>query len=191
MPSRVSDRATSTGDKTMSGSLSRRRETGMDGTKEYHMTDDNKVQTVELASELTIAWLSNTNTRASAEDVTAFLAAMAAAVGSLSATVETAEQDMAPVYAGAVTARKSLSSPDQIISMIDGKPYSSLKRHLAKLGLTPDEYRRRYGLKADYPMVAPGYSERRRVIAMETGLGRKPDQKATVKKAVKPITVVK
>ena len=137
------------------------------------MTDDNKVQAVELASDLTIAWLSNTNTRASAEDVTAFLAAMAAAVGSLSATVETAEQDMAPVYAGAVTARKSLSSPDQIISMIDGKPYSSLTRHLKRHGLTPAEYRERYNLKADYPMVAPGYSERRRAIAHEAGLGRK------------------
>jgi len=73
-----------------------------------------------------------------------------------------------------VSARKSLSRRDAIISMIDGKPYKTLRRHLTGHGLTPEEYRERYGLKADYPMVAPEYSEARRAMAKKIGLGRKP-----------------
>lgn len=80
----------------------------------------------------------------------------------------------APEYVAAVTARKSLSDPTRIISMIDGKPYSSLKRHLTSHGLTPDEYRQRYNLPASYPMVAPAYSELRKTLAKKLGLGRKP-----------------
>jgi predicted transcriptional regulator len=57
--------------------------------------------------------------------------------------------------------------------MIDGKPYMSLARHLKSHGLTPDEYRQRYGLKPDYPMVAPAYSQARRAMALRIGLGGK------------------
>lgn len=78
------------------------------------------------------------------------------------------------VYTPAVTARKSLANPDVIISMIDGKPYKTLRRHLATHGMTPHQYRERYGLKADYPMVAPTYSDTRRAMAKKIGLGRKP-----------------
>lgn len=78
-----------------------------------------------------------------------------------------------PEYVPAVTVRKSLASRDQIISMIDGKAYKTLKRHLAGHGLTPADYRSRYNLPADYPMVAPGYSEHRREVAKRLGLGRK------------------
>jgi predicted transcriptional regulator len=77
-------------------------------------------------------------------------------------------------YVPAVSVRKSLGSRDHLISMIDGKPYKTLKRHLAGHGLTPAEYRSRYNLAADYPMVAPGYSETRREVAKRLGLGRKP-----------------
>jgi predicted transcriptional regulator len=77
----------------------------------------------------------------------------------------------------AVTVRKSLASPDKIISLIDGKPYSTLKRHLAGHGLTPDQYRERYGLKADYPMTAPAYSEKRKALAKKIGLGAKGRQR--------------
>ena len=56
----------------------------------------------------------------------------------------------------------------------DGKPYKTLRRHLAGHGLTPDDYRQRYGLKADYPMVAESYSQARRDMAKKIGLGRKP-----------------
>lgn len=78
-----------------------------------------------------------------------------------------------PEYKPAVSVRKSLGSPTHIISMIDGKPYQTLKRHLSSHGLTPQEYKERYSLPRDYPMVAPAYSENRRAIAERLGLGRK------------------
>ncbi|MBE2994251.1 MucR family transcriptional regulator [Sphingomonas sp. CFBP 13603] len=139
------------------------------------MSDD--ISAVELAAELTAAWLANPNTRTSADDVPAFLISMHAAVAQLSGTAApaTAEEPM-QTFEPAVTARKSLSSPDHIISMIDGKPYKTLRRHLSTNGLTPEEYRARYNLKSDYPMVAPSYSEARRTMAKSIGLGRKPGQ---------------
>jgi predicted transcriptional regulator len=88
-----------------------------------------------------------------------------------SAAAPSAEQ--ASEFTAAVTARKSLASKDHIISMIDGKPYKTLRRHLSTHGLTPADYRQRYNLKADYPMVAPSYSEARRSMAQKIGLGRK------------------
>jgi predicted transcriptional regulator len=56
-----------------------------------------------------------------------------------------------------------------------------LTRHLSTNGLTPAQYRERYGLKPDYPMTAPAYSEQRRQMAKKIGLGRKPAQKAAAK----------
>lgn len=130
---------------------------------------------VELATELTIAWLSNPNTRASGEDVPAFLQKMHEAVNQLSTTGQAvAAEEPSGDYSPAVSVRKSLASKDHIISMIDGKPYKTLRRHLAGHGLTPAEYRQRYGLKPDYPMVAETYSEARRAMAKKIGLGRKP-----------------
>ncbi|WP_458439265.1 Ros/MucR family transcriptional regulator [Methylorubrum extorquens] len=61
-------------------------------------------------------------------------------------------------------------TPDALISFIDAEPYMMLKRHLRRHGLDPDSYRTRYGLPADYPMVAPNYSERRSEIARSFGL---------------------
>lgn len=84
-----------------------------------------------------------------------------------------AEAEPAQEYTPAVTARKSLANPDFIISMIDGKPYKTRRRHLSTNGMTPNDYRQRYGLKADYPMVAATYSESRRAMAHKIGLGRK------------------
>lgn len=138
---------------------------------------------VELATELTIAWLANPNTRTNADDVPAFLNKMYETVSVLvGGNASTAEPEAsAQEYTPAVTARKSLASQDHIISMIDGKKYKTLRRHLATNGMTPQEYRERYGLKADYPMVAPSYSEARRTMAKSIGLGRKPGQSATPK----------
>jgi predicted transcriptional regulator len=129
---------------------------------------------VELATELTIAWLSNPNTRTSSEDVPAFLTSMHEAVAKLALPVADQTPDMpAEDYTPAVSVRKSLASKDHIISMIDGKPYKTLRRHLATNGLTPEEYRARYGLRSEYPMVAENYSESRRAMAKSIGLGRK------------------
>jgi len=77
-------------------------------------------------------------------------------------------------FTPAVSVRKSLASPDHILSLIDGKPYKTLKRHLATHGLTPEEYRLRYKLPASYPMVAASYSQARRAVAQKLRLGHKP-----------------
>lgn len=134
----------------------------------------NGLDLVELATELTIAWLGNPNNRASADDVPEFLRKMHATVSELSgAGAATATPETADEYVPAVSVRKSLASKDHIISMIDGKPYKMLRRHLATHGLTPDEYRQRYNLKPDYPMVAESYSEQRRDLAKTIGLGQR------------------
>jgi predicted transcriptional regulator len=86
-----------------------------------------------------------------------------------------------PEYTPAVTVRRSLSSKDHIISLIDGKPYKTLRRHLARHGLSPEQYRERYGLKPDYPIVSESYSQVRRDMAKKIGLGRKPGTKVAAK----------
>ena len=137
------------------------------------MADD--AGNVTLAAELTAAWLANPNTRASADEVPNFLRSTFQALEGLSTPAASSTQDetAAQEFTPAVSVRKSLANPDHILSMIDGKPYKTLRRHRATKGLTPDEYRQRYGLKADYPMVAANYSESRRAMAKQIGLGRK------------------
>lgn len=72
----------------------------------------------------------------------------------------------------AVPINKSVTS-DYIISLEDGRRFKSLKRHLAaQYGMTPDDYRARWGLPADYPMVAPNYAAKRSELAKSMGLGR-------------------
>ena len=139
--------------------------------------DSSDISTLELATELTIAWLSNANTRASVDEVPEFLNKMHQAVISMAAP-QTEEAPVQEEYAPAVSARKSLASRDHIISMIDGRPYKTLRRHLSGHGLTPDQYRERYGLRPDYPMVAESYSQVRRDMAKKIGLGRKSTRAA-------------
>jgi predicted transcriptional regulator len=145
------------------------------------MTDKPDDDSTLLATELTIAWLANPNTRVNPDDVPGVLASMYEAVRNLgrNAVPEEAEAPEAPEHKPAVSIRKSLADPDFIVSLIDGKKYRSLRRHLNAHGLTPEDYRQRYGLKADYPMVAPGYSAARRAVAKKLGLGRKPGTKIT------------
>lgn len=74
----------------------------------------------------------------------------------------------------AVSIKKSVT-PDFIICLEDGKQFKSLKRHLStQYGLSPDAYRMKWGLPADYPMVAPSYAASRSALAKSMGLGRKP-----------------
>jgi predicted transcriptional regulator len=156
------------------------------------MTSETDTNMVELATELTVAWLSNTHNRVNADDVPAFLQAMHATLQSLSGNEDAGEaSEPAKEYTPAVSARKSLASPDHIISMIDGKPYKTLRRHLATHGMTPDQYRERYGLKQDYPMVAPTYSAARQAMAKKIGLGRKPGQSNTAQSDAKPVKAPK
>lgn len=155
------------------------------------MSDDNALNAVELATELTIAWLGNQNNRVTAEEVPAFLRTMHATINELSGSSSTADGqqsggETAEEFTPAVSVRKSLGSKDHIISMIDGKPYRTLRRHLSTHGLTPEEYRARYNLKPDYPMVAESYSAQRREMAMKIGLGSKGRAKDAAKPARKP-----
>jgi predicted transcriptional regulator len=144
---------------------------------EQVMADENTPNLVDLATEITIAWLGNANNRVSPDDVPTFLRTIHATVTELSsgasATGTGEAQAGTSKYTPAVSVRKSLASKDHIISLIDGKPYKTLRRHLSTHGLTPEEYRARYNLKSDYPMVAPAYSEHRRAMAKKIGLGNK------------------
>jgi predicted transcriptional regulator len=86
----------------------------------------------------------------------------------------------------AVPARKSVT-PDFLICLEDGKKFKSLKRHLATHhNLTPDEYRQKWNLPADYPMVSPSYSNERSVMAKTMGLGRKRTSSKESAKTVAP-----
>ena len=74
----------------------------------------------------------------------------------------------------AVPIKRSVTD-DHIVCLEDGKKLKMLKRHLmTDHGLTPEQYRARWGLKPDYPMVAPNYSAQRQALAKQIGLGRKP-----------------
>jgi predicted transcriptional regulator len=155
------------------------------------MSDENSLNAVELAAELTIAWLGNQNNRVNAEEVPAFLRTIHATVTELAGTSSAPVEDAGEVapeqeFTPAVTVRKSLASKDHIISLIDGKPYKTLRRHLSTHGLTPEEYRARYNLKSDYPMVAPTYSEARRAMAHKIGLGAKGRAAKSIAPVAKP-----
>lgn len=140
------------------------------------MSEENNESTVELATELTIAWLNNPNNRVVADEVPTFLRTMHATLaelanGAVAPAVE--ESSVAEEFLPAVSVRRSLASKDHIISLIDGKSYKTLTRHLSTHGLTPKEYRARYNLRADYPMVSESYSQSRREMAKRIGLGRR------------------
>lgn len=149
-----------------------------------------KTSILELAAEMTIAWLSNPNNRATVNEVPLVLRSMHDAVANLSTPTDSGGPE-APKseYTPAVSVRKSLANPAYIISLIDGKPYKALRRHLTMNGLTPDEYRERYGLKPDYPIVSEDYSEVRRAMAKKNGLGRTSGQRSTTKAETAPDTL--
>ncbi len=131
-----------------------------------------------------MAWLGNQHNRVNADDVPAFLRQMHSTVERLAAPKATADDapEPEPEYAPAVSVRKSLADPEFIISLIDGAKYRTLTRHLKGHGLTAADYRKRYGLKDTYPIVAPAYAAMRSDMAKKIGLGRKPGKK--IKKVV-------
>lgn len=127
---------------------------------------------VKLATDLTIAWLSNPNVRPDVAEVPNFLKTMHETVAALGTAPAAPEAETAPEFTPAVPVRSSIK-PDYLVSLIDGRKLKTLKRHLSMHGLTPAQYRERYGLKPDYPMVAANYAEQRRETAKKIGLGRK------------------
>lgn len=139
------------------------------------MADSNLL--TNLTADIVVSMVANN--AVSVSDLPGLIASVHSALAGLNEVEMPAE----PEFTGATTIRKSLSDPNKIISMIDGKPYAMLKRHLGQNGLTPAEYRARYNLPADYPMVAPAYSEQRKQLAMKIGLGRKKEAAKPVAKA--------
>ena len=125
---------------------------------------------VNLTSEIVAAHVSNNSV--AVEDVSVLIQNVFGALSGLGGEVEE-EVRGEP----AVSIRASVKQ-DHLVCLEDGKKMKMLKRHLmTDHGLTPAEYRARWGLPADYPMVAPEYAERRRALAKEIGLGRSPTQK--------------
>lgn len=153
--------------------------------------EDYTPNTIELATELTVAWLNNPGNCAAAEDVRAFLERMHQTLVGLSSNAVSTPAAAEDAVTPAVSVRKSLGSKDHIISLIDGKPYKSLKRHLSRHGLTPAQYRERYGLKPDYPMVAEHYALQRRELALAIGLGSKGRAARKSKAAAAPKAAAK
>ena len=141
------------------------------------MADEIQPSLTELTVDLLAAFVSNNSV--GAKDLPELIASIHAALAKLDGGGgdEPATPKPRQDYQPAVTIRKSLGKREHILSMIDGKPYKTLKRHISRHGLTPADYRARYNLPADYPMVAPAYSELRRETAKRLGLGRKPGMK--------------
>ena len=87
-------------------------------------------------------------------------------------------EEPAPKPKPAVSIKQSVK-PEYIVCLDDGKKFKMLKRHLrGTYNMTPDDYRKRWGLPSDYPMVAPNYAATRSKLAKKIGLGRKPGTKA-------------
>lgn len=130
------------------------------------MTQEAKSGFVDLTVDIVSAYVSNNSVP---------VGELSALIGQVHAALRVLTGD-APVnlevVKPAVSIRKSVT-PDYLISLEDGKRYKSLKRHLSiQYGLTPNEYRAKWGLPNDYPMVAPNYAAMRSAMAKATGLGR-------------------
>lgn len=132
---------------------------------------DIKETLITLTSDIVAAHVSNNSV--SVDDLPILISNVYGALSSLGEEAPAAETPPEP----AVSIRSSVK-PDHIVCLEDGKKLKMLKRHLAThYNLTPEQYRARWNLPADYPMVAPNYAEKRRELAKQIGLGRKPGAK--------------
>ena len=123
---------------------------------------------IDLSADIVCAYVSHN--ALSVTDLPKLIADVHSALRGLHSTgIQEPVEDLKP----AVPVRKSVA-PDYIICLEDGKKFKSLKRHLrTHYDLSPEEYRDKWGLAADYPMVAPNYSATRSRLAKDNGLGRK------------------
>ena len=139
------------------------------------MSEDMKVhELLPLVTEVVSSQLSNNKTASS--DVAPLIQSVYQVLDELRTRGTPAE-----LPAPAVPIKKSVT-PDYIVCLEDGRQLKMLKRYLRNThGMTPDEYRRRWGLPADYPMVAPKYAEKRSKIAKSLGLGTTPRRKRSKK----------
>nr|WP_302622697.1 MucR family transcriptional regulator [Sphingomonas haloaromaticamans] len=145
--------------------------------REHRMTTDLQRTLIEITADIVSAHVSNNVV--SNGDVPQLIQSVHDALAKLASPDASAtEESSGDKPVGAVGVRKSTANPDFILSMIDGKPYKSLKRHIGRHGYTPESYRETFGLPANYPLVAPAYSEHRRAVAKQFGLGRKKAEPA-------------
>lgn len=122
-------------------------------------------------TDIVVSYVANNSL--GADDVSALIRSVYGTLAGLGAESAAPEAPPEP----AVSIRSSVKK-DHIVCLEDGKKMKMLKRHLmTDHGLTPDEYRARWGLASDYPMVAPDYADKRRDLAKKIGLGRKPGQR--------------
>ncbi|QPC45176.1 MucR family transcriptional regulator [Kaustia mangrovi] len=127
-----------------------------------------KSELVELTTEIVSAYVGNN--AVSSADLPGLIKEVYKA---LSGTVGDEEEKPAVEQKPAVSIRRSVT-PDYIICLEDGKKFKSLKRHLrTHYDMTPEQYREKWGLPADYPMVAPNYAAARSQLAKKMGLGQK------------------
>jgi len=122
---------------------------------------------IELAAEIVSAYVSNNSVPAS--DLPGLINDVYMALTQVgSAPVEVSVEPLKP----AISVKKSIHT-DYIICLEDGKKFKSLKRHLrTQYNMSPEQYREKWGLPADYPMVAPTYAAARSRLAKEMGLGQ-------------------
>lgn len=126
---------------------------------------------ITLTSDIVAAHVSNNSVAVG--DLAALITNVYGALAGLGQPVQIDE----PAPEPAVSIRSSVK-PDHIVCLEDGKKLKMLKRHLmTHYNMTPEQYRARWNLPADYPMVAPNYAEKRRELAKKIGLGRKPGAK--------------
>lgn len=141
-----------------------------------------QIHLIELTADIVSAYVGNNAVPP------ATLPDLIQSVNSSLAKIRRPREPEKPVQEPAVNPKRSVF-PDYIICLEDGKKFKSLKRHLGvHYGLTPDEYREKWGLARDYPMVAPNYAAQRSALAKSSGLGRKgsrPTRKATAKRGAK------
>jgi MucR family transcriptional regulator, transcriptional regulator of exopolysaccharide biosynthesis len=133
---------------------------------------ETKTELVELTTEIVSAYVSNN--ALTAADLPALINDVHKALHS---AVSQGGDPATPPQKPAVSPRRSIT-PEYIICLEDGKKFKSLKRHLrTHYELTPEEYREKWGLARDYPMVAPNYAAARSKLAKNMGLGQKGRQR--------------
>ncbi|TPL74063.1 transcriptional regulator [Mesorhizobium sp. B2-3-15] len=139
----------------------------VEGTiQELQLTNTESFDPIGLTAEIVAAYVQNNPVPTSG------LPDLIASVHAALLKLEQPEIAAKPAPAAAVNPKKSVF-PDYIVSLEDGRKFRSMKRHLGLLGMTPDEYRAKWGLAKDYPMVAPTYAAQRSALAKSIGLGRK------------------
>jgi predicted transcriptional regulator len=130
-------------------------------------SEEHDVTFVELTAEIVCAYVGNNAVPAA--DIPALIKQVHNALTEASASASTPE---APKLEPAVPVNRSIT-PDYLICLEDGKKFKSLKRHLrTSYNMTPEEYREKWGLRPDYPMVAPNYAAERSKLAKKIGLGQ-------------------